>query len=80
MVSGPCRGHEAAAVIGDRVRRLGEEQCGMIIGDVGPNRLVLWGVADNRQITEWIAAVLLVPFVEPVILPDEVMARKKAGG
>jgi hypothetical protein len=74
----------------DRVRRIGEKQCGIVLGytaddDGYPMAHVWWGTrppsgagGDGVPVTEWVAELDLEPYPEPVVEPDAVIARQKA--
>lgn len=57
-------------MIGDRVRRMGEDQCGIVLDERlrgwKVELLVQWGTADRRPVTEWIHRVALAPYTDPV--------------
>lgn len=74
----------------ERVRRIGESQCGIVRGytvddDGYPMAHVWWGTRppsgageDGVPVLEWVPEHELEPYPEPVVGPDAVIARQKA--
>jgi hypothetical protein len=68
----------------DRVRRIGEKQCGIVREVEGDLTLVWWGTRTNVEgrpgieHLEWIPTNQLEPYPAPVVEPDAVIARQKA--
>lgn len=68
-----------------RVQRIGQTQCGILLGVDGSMSHIWWGTRppslpgqDGTRVTEWIPSEQLEPYPDVVVTPDEVIARQKA--